>query len=96
MNTGTTHSICESAEESYRLRLCKRICLGREREYLLSCNGRDGTTFCISVKEGEEEAMEEIVCSFANAATIFDRIVRGETAPYVLGEILEDFLHEIE
>ena len=96
MNTSTTHAIRGSAEECYSLRLCRKSCFGREREYALYCNSADGTTFRISVKENDEEAVGEIVCSFGDAAKLFDRIVCGEVAPYVLGEILEDFAREIE
>lgn len=80
---------------AYCIRLCRCECLGKEREYALFCNSVDGTRFWISIKE-DDEAVGEVSCSFAEAAGLFDRIVRGEVAPYILGEILEDFSHEME
>ena len=95
MNTNTPHAILK--RDGYDvLRLCKKSCLGREREYALLCNGMDGDCFGISVKESCEVATGEIRGSFAEAAALFDRIVCGEVAPYVLGEILDDFMREKE
>ena len=96
MNTSTTHAPRKESEGSYSLRLCKKICLGREREYALFCDAADGTSFRISIRERGEESAGELTCSFADAAALYDRIVLGEVAPYVLGEILEDFLQGIE
>lgn len=96
MNTNTPHAIRKEADGYDVLRLCKKSCLGREREYALFCSGVDGDCFRISVKEHGEVATGEVRGSFAEAAVLFDRIVRGEVAPYVLGEILDDFMREKE
>lgn len=93
MNTPT---ITNKKKELYSLRSCKKACFDRERAYELFCESTDGERFFVSIREGEDEAVGEVACSFADAAALFDRIVRGEVAPYVLGEILEDFGREIE
>ena len=96
MNTNTPHAIRQEADGYDVLRRYKKSCLGREREYALLSNGMDGDCFRISVKENSEVAVGEVSGSFADAAALFDRIVRGEVAPYVLGEILDDFMREKE
>ena len=95
MNTNTpTQTVNDKA--LHRLRSCKMACLGRERIYELLCEGTDGERFFISVREGEEEEVAQVTCPFSRVAILFDRIVRGEVAPFILLEILEDFEREME
>lgn len=97
MNTNTlSNDSRKEAKDSHCIRLCRKECFGRKREYALFCNGGDGVRFWISVRDEKEETVGEVSCSFAEAAALFERIVRGEVVPYVLGEILEDFVREKE
>lgn len=95
MNANTFTPIIQE-KDLCSLRLCKRICFDRERIYELLCDGVDGQRFFFSVKEGDEQEVKEVVCSFSDAAALFDRIVFGHVPPYVLGEILEDFTRDPE
>ena len=97
MNSNTLQNgTRRKTEELYCIRRCERDYFGRRVEYALYCNGADGTRFRISIKDRLEEAVGEVRGSFSEVAALFDRIVCGEVAPYVLCEILDDFSHEKE
>ena len=78
------------------LQCVQKSCGGRVRIYSLSCGDHESERFRFSVQEADEVATIYVACPFLRAAVLFDKIVRGEIPPYVLEEIVADFLGENE
>ncbi len=74
------------------LRRIKHGGLDRPRVYSLYCDGEDSICFRIAITDGDEAVDMEIVASFAEVADLFDKIVMGDLPPYILPEILADFV----
>ena len=95
MNANASTTIVQK-NSLYSLRRCQKSSFGRQRAYELLCDGIEGERFFFSITENGEQEIEEIGCTFAEAATLFEHIVRGDVPAYVLREILEDFVREME
>ncbi len=65
-----------------------------ERNYSLFCAGENALDFRIEIRDGEERESGSIRCSFLAAVDLFEKIANSDTPPYVLPEILADFVVE--
>ncbi len=65
-----------------------------DRVYSLFCAGADSADFRIEICEGSECENGNIRVAFAEAVILFEKIANSDTPPYILPEILADFVVE--
>ncbi len=79
-----------TVETNYLLRRYQK----GERLYRLFCSDESSARFRIEICDHTECAGEDLCASFTEAVVLFEKIANSDTPPYVLSEILADFVAE--